>query len=183
MSAISDHSDPDLLLIVLFEDIQHRKSTERRFQVLADSLPGLLLYIDRSLVVQFVNVMGEKWYAQGIGLATDEMLGHSLRHVLSPEKFEFVSPWIARALKGETVEFITLERFQNGDPRFLSIIYAPHFAVHDLAALFGPLADYFATEAYGVAGAERGDGPHQQAAAVVERPQRKASLQHLVDIR
>ena len=136
VSAISDHSDPDLLLIVLFEDIQHRKSTERRFQVLADSLPGLLLYIDRSLVVQFVNVMGEKWYAQGIGLATDEMLGHSLRHVLSPEKFEFVSPWIARALKGETVEFIMPERFQNGEPRFLSIIYAPHFAEDDIVPGF-----------------------------------------------
>ena len=131
VSIIDEHSDSGSLLIVLFEDIQRRKSTERRLQVLADSLPGLLLYIDRSLVVQFVNAMGEKWHAQGLGLANDEMLGRSLRDVLSAEQFEFVSPWIARALNGETVEFVAPERPAGGEPRFRSIIYAPHCAEDD----------------------------------------------------
>ncbi len=128
VSTIDENSDTGTLLIVLFEDIQRRKSSERRLQVLADSLPGLLLYIDRSLVVQFVNVMGEKWHAQGLGMSNDEMLGRSLRDVLSAEQFEFVSPWIARALNGETVEFVSSERPLEGEPRFRNIIYAPHCA-------------------------------------------------------
>ncbi|MCA9011793.1 MAG: PAS domain S-box protein, partial [Planctomycetaceae bacterium] len=114
------------LLIALFEDIQDRKSVEQRLQVLADSLPGLLMYIDRSLVIQFVNEMGNKWHASGLGPANDDIVGCHLRHVLSQEQFNFVTPWIKRALRGETVEFMTPERVLNGEHRFRSIIYAPH---------------------------------------------------------
>jgi PAS domain-containing protein len=96
-------------MIALFEDIQHRKSIEQRLQVLADSLPGLLLYIDRSLVIQFVNEMGEKWHVKGLGPPTDDMLGHHLETVLSQEQYKFVDPWIERALNGETVEFVMPE--------------------------------------------------------------------------
>lgn len=114
------------LLIALFEDIQDRKSVEQRLQVLADSLPGLLMYIDRSLVIQFVNEMGNKWHASGLGPANDDIVGCHLRHVLSQDQFNFVTPWIRRALRGETVEFVTPERVLNGERRFRSIIYAPH---------------------------------------------------------
>jgi len=128
VSAISSNDDTAPLLIALFEDIQHRKSIEQRLQVLADSLPGLLLYIDRSLVIQFVNEMGEKWHAKGLGPATDDMLGHHLEKVLSQEQYSFVAPWIERALNGETVEFVMPEGGLNSEPRFRSVIYAPHYA-------------------------------------------------------
>ncbi len=128
VSSIRSDVDTAPLLIALFEDIQHRKSIEQRLQVLADSLPGLLLYIDRSLVIQFVNEMGEKWHAKGLGPATDDMLGHHLENVLTPEQYKFVSPWIERALNGETVEFVTPEGVLNSEPRFRSVIYAPHHA-------------------------------------------------------
>lgn len=129
VSAITERSETGCLLIVLLEDIQHRKSTERRLQVLADSLPGLLMYIDWSLVIQFVNSMGEKWYAQGIGISPDEMLGQSLKNLMSEEQFEFASPWITRALNGETVEFTRPESAQrSGEIRYQSVTYAPHIA-------------------------------------------------------
>ena len=128
VSAISSDTDAAPLLIALFEDIQRRKSIEQRLQILADSLPGLLLYIDRSLVIQFVNEMGEKWHAKGLGPATDDMLGHHLEKVLSREQYKFVAPWIARALNGETVEFVMPEGSPAREPRFRSVIYAPHFA-------------------------------------------------------
>ena len=97
-------------------------------QVLADSLPGLLLYIDRSLVIQFVNAMAERWHAQGLGSAIDDMLGHHLETVLSQEQYKFVTPWIKRALNGETVEFVTPEGGLDSEPRFRNVIYAPHHA-------------------------------------------------------
>ncbi len=128
VSAISSDVDTAPLLIALFEDIQRRKSIEQRLQVLADSLPGLLLYIDRSLVIQFVNEMGEKWHAKGLGPATDDMLGHHLAKVLSQDQYIFVAPWIERALNGETVEFVMPEAGLTSEPRFRSVIYAPHYA-------------------------------------------------------
>ena len=128
VSAISSDIDSAPLLIALFEDIQHRKSIEQRLQVLADSLPGLLLYIDRSLVIQFVNAMAERWHAQGHGSAIDDMLGHHLENVLSQEQYKFATPWINRALNGETVEFVTPEGGLSSAPRFRNVIYAPHHA-------------------------------------------------------
>ncbi|MBC7964803.1 MAG: PAS domain S-box protein [Fuerstia sp.] len=128
VSAINSEIYEAPLLIALFEDIQHRKSIEQRLQVLADSLPGLLLYIDRSLVIQFVNKMGETWHAKGFGPATDDMLGHHLETVLSPDQFKFAAPWIQRALNGETVEFVFTEGDLDSEPRFRNVTYAPHLA-------------------------------------------------------
>ena len=127
-SRISTQPDTKPSLIVLFEDIHHRKTVEQRLQVLADSLPGLLLYVDRSLVIQFVNKMGEKWHARGVSHAADDMLGRQLVEVISPEHYELVHPWVERALNGETVEFATPQRLVNGEPMFRSVIYAPHHA-------------------------------------------------------
>jgi len=127
-SRISTETDTKPSLIVLFEDIHHRKSIEQRLQVLADSLPGLLLYIDSSLVIQFVNKMGESWHARGLSHAADEMLGRHLLEVITPEHYQLVYPWIERALKGESVEFVTPQRLVNGEPMFRSVIYAPHHA-------------------------------------------------------
>lgn len=127
VSAISADNDTAPLLIALFKDIHHRTSIEQRLQVLADSLPGLLLYVDKSLVIQFVNKMGEKWHASGLGPAIDDMLGHHLETVLSPEQYKYVTPWIERALNGETVEFVMSEGSVTSEPRFRSVIYAPHF--------------------------------------------------------
>jgi len=128
VSAISEDNDTAPLLVALFEDIQHRKSIEQRLQTLADSLPGLLLYIDRSLVIQFVNGMGEIWHAKGFGPAIDDLLGHHLEKVLSQEQYQYVTPWIERALGGETVEFVLSEGGPQSEPRFRNVIYAPHFA-------------------------------------------------------
>ena len=127
-SRISTETDTKPSLIVLFEDIHHRKSIEQRLQVLADSLPGLLLYVDSSLVIQFVNKMGESWHARGLSHAADEMLGRHLAEVMTPEHYQLVYPWIERALNGESVEFVTPQRLVNGEPMFRSVIYAPHHA-------------------------------------------------------
>ena len=131
VSAISENNAAAPLLIALFEDIQHNTSTEKRLQILADSLPGLLLYIDRSLVIQFVNKMGETWHAKGLGPAVDDMLGHHLGKVLTHEQYQFVTPWIERALGGETVEFVMSEAGPASEPHFRSVMYAPHFAEDD----------------------------------------------------
>ncbi len=127
-SRISTETDTKPSLIVLFEDIHHRKLIEKRLQVLADSLPGLLLYVDRSLVIQFVNKMGESWHAKGLSHASDEMLGRHLTEVIAPEHYQLIYPWIERALNGESVEFVTPQRLVNGEPMFRSVIYAPHHA-------------------------------------------------------
>jgi len=127
MSAFKSDDDSPPVLIALFEDIQDRKSVEHRLQVVADSLPGLLLYVDRSLVIQFVNATGDKWHAQGLGPATDDMLGHHIQDVLPPERYEYVLPWIKRALDGETAECMMPELFINGETRFRSIIHSPHY--------------------------------------------------------
>lgn len=126
-SRISTATDTKSSLIVLFEDIHHRRSVEQRLQVLADSLPGLLLYIDRSRVIQFVNRRGDEWHAKGLlTQATDEVLGRHLAEVISSEHYQLLQPWIERALNGESVEFVTPGRMVNEEPLFHSVIYAPH---------------------------------------------------------
>jgi PAS domain S-box-containing protein len=127
-SAIPSDQKSAPMLIALFEDIQDRKSAEQRLQDLADSLPGQLLYVDRSQVIQFINRTVERWHAQGLGPAPDDMLGHSLKDVLTQERYEVLVPWIKRALDGETVEFtMPALILDNGEQRFCSVIYAPHF--------------------------------------------------------
>jgi PAS domain S-box-containing protein len=94
--------------------------SQRRMRRVADSLPGLVSYVDRDRRYVFVNKMYEKWF----GRARRDVVGKTTDEVLGPELMAQAGPQIERALRGEEVLF-EHEGPYPGGPRWVHGAYIP----------------------------------------------------------
>lgn len=100
-------ADPDEGRIVVIRDIAARKRIaaalchqDRYLQLITDSAPALIGYIDATQHYRFVNACYEKWFAQ----PRTDIIGRSMRDILGPS-YEQAAPYIARVLRGEPASF------------------------------------------------------------------------------
>src|SRR5271165_2869069 len=75
--------------------------SERRLQLITDSLPALIAHVDRDQRYQFVNRAYEQW----LGFSPSQALGRTIREVLGEQLYRSVRPYVERALSGEQVSF------------------------------------------------------------------------------
>jgi PAS domain S-box-containing protein len=106
----------------VFADITPLKQMEERLQLITDSLPALISYVDASLHYRFANRSYERWF----GLSRAEVEARHPREVLGDEAFDLVEPYVLRALRGETVTFQTPMPYRRGGERFIEATYIPH---------------------------------------------------------
>lgn len=114
--------------VVLHSDITDRKKTEealRRskewFQLLTDSLPVLISYVDQDQRYRFNNKGYELWF----GYSPQEVEGKHLRQLLGDKAYEAIRPRVEAALAGNHVRFEELISFHGAGRRYVQVTYVP----------------------------------------------------------
>jgi PAS domain S-box-containing protein len=86
---------------------------EERVRVLADTLPGPLVFIDADERCQFANAASHALLAKINGSSVDSPLGRKTADILPPVIYEFLKPWIERALQGDATQFETTAEIEQ----------------------------------------------------------------------
>lgn len=90
------------------------------FDVVAQGMPNPCFYLNRDLVVEFVN----NEFAEPLGKPPGEILGMPIEEVLGREEFVRHEPYLRRALNGEQVTYVSRVGDGAGDSEV-------HYKIHD----------------------------------------------------
>ena len=95
----------------------------KRVDRFTEHIPYPLTYVDRDLVLRFVN----RAYVQAVGVAAAELLGQHIGQVRGPARWAQHRPYFERALAGEAVQFTRLVENLPQGPRWMRTSYVPDF--------------------------------------------------------
>ncbi len=86
------------------------RRSENRLQLIIDSIPALIAYVDRDDIYRFAN----KGYADWFGLPKESITGRNIVDVFGRETFEQIRPHLERARTGEQVSYEYARRLADG---------------------------------------------------------------------
>jgi diguanylate cyclase (GGDEF)-like protein/PAS domain S-box-containing protein len=96
----------------------------QQLRLLADHLPALIAYFSvGEQRCQFAN----RAYAEFYGFDTDSIVGLTVFDIIGAEAYRVISPFIDRALNGETVNYERGLNLAEGDLRTIEVNLLPHF--------------------------------------------------------
>ena len=96
------------------------RSSKNQLQLVTDTIPQLVSFIDSSQRYRFVN----KAYSEWFGLPRHEILGRHVSEILNVPTYRAVLPEIEKALSGIEVTFECLIPYPSGD-RYVHVNYIP----------------------------------------------------------
>ncbi|PZO55290.1 MAG: diguanylate cyclase, partial [Phormidesmis priestleyi] len=94
---------------------------EIELQLVTDSLPVLISFIDADLRYRFNNRAYEEWF----GCSASEIYGKSILEMMGEADYQKIFPYIQRVLAGEMVTYESEFSSHAGDVRFLRATYVP----------------------------------------------------------
>ena len=112
-------------------------ANELHLQVIADSMPVLISYLNRDHRYQFVNGHYERWF----GIPREDIVGRHARDVLGEAAYATVKPHMDDALRGASVVFEALVPYARGDQRFVRARYVPRKSLDGAVLGFFALID------------------------------------------
>jgi two-component system, cell cycle sensor histidine kinase and response regulator CckA len=98
------------------------RKNEAQLQLISDTVPTLISYIDNQLNCLFVNKTCLEWF----NLTKDEMVGKQMVEILGENAYSNIVHEIKRVLKGESFS-IERESYLQGDSKYLRFHYVPDF--------------------------------------------------------
>ena len=114
--------------LATYSDVDHLKrleleagQREHRLRLVTDSVGLPILHFDRQLRLRFAN----KPFADWIGVAADDLLGHSLADFLPSDALTEMQSYIERAFAGATVSYERRERRASGELRWVRVTLFP----------------------------------------------------------
>ena len=110
----------------IHEDVLRREAleaTQKRLDRFTDNIPYPLTYVDRELVIRFVN----KAYVEASGMAADKLIGRHIGKVRGARRWGEHRRYFERALAGETAQYTRLVELIHESPRWLRTSYEPDF--------------------------------------------------------
>jgi PAS domain S-box-containing protein len=114
--------------------------SENQLRLIADSLPPLISYLDRSGRYRFVNLNYERWFSQ----TRAQILGQTNQVILGAGNFQKVLPYFQKALLGEYTSFKT-RLDVHGESRAVECTYIPDLdetqKVRGLVSFFNDITD------------------------------------------
>jgi PAS domain S-box-containing protein len=108
-----------------------------QLQLITDSLPVLISYLDHQQRYQFNNKTYEDWF----GLPRNQVYGKTVAEVLGPEAYRKLEGHINSVLAGQQVEFLTELPFQYGGKRVVSVLYVPHREDNQVKGYYALISD------------------------------------------
>ena len=103
------------------------RHSEEQLRLIANGLPVLIAYVDRSQHYRFNNQAYQTW----LGLSPPEIYDRHLLQVHGTEEYQQIRQYVNTALKGETVTYERDLLLQDGCVHSLSITYIPHLQQQD----------------------------------------------------
>ncbi len=101
--------------------ISKLRHTEQQMRMLAEKVPALFSYVDKSLKVHFQNNLFKSLFNSNTDLSgTSNLADH-----FDKQSWEKLLPKIEKVLAGETIDFIENIPNENGEDLWLSIIFTP----------------------------------------------------------
>ena len=98
------------------------QATQARMQELADGVPGLFAYLDRSFHLRFLSAQYDLWY----GHSRNRHLNRHISTVITAESWARRKPLYERCLAGEVIQYEEARTMANGEQRFYAVTYQPH---------------------------------------------------------
>ncbi len=98
-----------------------RREQEAELRLVADALPVLVAFVDRSLTYRFANGTYEQWF----GLTPEQIVGRTVLDVVGDVGNDLRRPYMERALAGEPVRFDAEWPYNDGRTRMVDIRYLP----------------------------------------------------------
>ena len=99
------------------------KASESQLRLITDNIPAMIALVDTKKHYLYAN---EK-YSSFFNRSAKNIVGRHVRDVISAHAFKIAFPYIKKALQGQTVEFEVEIPQPDDTPKYLSVIYVPHF--------------------------------------------------------
>ena len=130
---------------VLTVDITERKRAENlarqneaRLRLITDNVAANITYLDTDQRYRFVN----QSFADMLGMPPSEIIGKSTRDVQDKATYQYVTPYIKTALRGEEVTFERTRTGADGKSRSFQSTYLPDFDEHgEVRGVYGLSVD------------------------------------------
>ena len=97
------------------------RESERKFRLLADSVPAFFAYVGADERYRFVNSRFEERF----GLPPQQIIGKSVRELFGEANYERVRGHIRTVLSGQPVSYEWLAPFPEGEPSWMSVRFEP----------------------------------------------------------
>lgn len=97
---------------------------EPDLQLIVDTVPGLVSYVDRNCRFVFTN----RRYAEWFGRPQNDFVGKHLSDVIGADAFLAIKPHVEKAFAGETATFDRHHRYDSGPPRYVKTTIVPDLA-------------------------------------------------------
>ncbi|MGA9377710.1 MAG: PAS domain S-box protein, partial [Phormidium sp.] len=148
---VFDKSGKVLYAINAFQDISERRQSEQlranyqreleqqvaeqtkalieskaQLQLITDSVPGCISYVDASQRYRFVNKTYEAWF----NCQKEDILGKTIEEVIGVEAYQRVRAYITQALAGKTVTYEAQVPYQGNHIRDISAVLVPEIDEH-----------------------------------------------------
>lgn len=98
------------------------QSRSRELRLLIDAVPATIAYIDPAQRV----VLHNRAFGAALGLPGARIEGRTVRELLGEDEYAAASPYIARALAGEEVQYERQRLGADGSVRDIAVAYVPH---------------------------------------------------------
>jgi|GEM_PF-435836 len=129
---------------VVYEDFTEQKRAEEALRkseemlaLVMDGVPTLLSYLDVALRFVYINKAHAAWY----GRPKDELIGRSIRDLMSEEAFLWVSSNCEAVLEGREVTFESINRDLDGREHIFAVQLVPHIQDGKVVGIFSALHD------------------------------------------
>ena len=112
------------------------RATKEFYELILDSLPLNVAYVNRHREFVYANRGYEQWFQ----LPLAALHGRRLEDITTPENFRQMAPRIESALAGRTVDYLARSP-RDGTERELSVSYLPHLTGDGVAGFFSIVRD------------------------------------------
>ncbi|WP_139925610.1 PAS domain-containing protein [Hymenobacter sp. DG01] len=116
---------------------QASEAAARQLQLITDSLPILISYVDRAQTYQFANQAYETWFQ----IQPQQMLGQPVIEIIGEQAYQNVQGYIRRALAGERLDFEARMPYRNGFTRHIRTSYVPDVQDGQVAGFYSMVLD------------------------------------------
>lgn len=97
------------------------EASEAHLQLLRDTVPAMIFYLDAQQRYQSYNQVFKEWYQVG-----EEALGQTVRELAGEQAYQTIEPHLTKAYGGQVEQYELLAPARMGPDRWLSIVYTPH---------------------------------------------------------
>lgn len=127
---IFDDAGKTYALVVIATDVTEQKmarqkveDSEAHLQLLRDTVPAMIFYLDEEQRYQSYNVVFMEWF--NITKETS-VIGKTVREFLGEDAYKNTAPKLDRAYSGEQVRYELYAPARMDEERWLDIVYTPH---------------------------------------------------------